>query len=67
MPDARSLPAVTGRTRPVLLRRLPRPFFRRLAGDGRVNAVIWPSYRRQASQFGQLPCTAPAGVGGAAL
>nr|PZN91550.1 MAG: hypothetical protein DIU52_02995 [bacterium] len=37
--------AVTGRTRPVLLRRGParrshRPFFRRLPGDGRIIAFV---------------------------
>src|SRR6266702_6685087 len=36
----RSLSAVTGRSRPVLLRPYRSPFFRRLPGDGRINAVL---------------------------
>src|SRR6266702_6238689 len=36
----RSLSAVTGRSRPVLLRPYRGPFFRRLPGDGRINAVL---------------------------
>ena len=53
-----SLSAVTGRTRPVLLRRQRRPFFRRLPSDGRINACP-PSLAAHANDSAQAAVSDP--------
>jgi hypothetical protein len=60
--DGRSLTAVTGRSRPVLLGALPRSalFFRRLAGDGRVDACAGNATARNTPIAAEIPLARPA-------
>src|SRR3954451_15869415 len=54
----RSLPGDDGPTRPVLLGRRGRLFFRRLAGDGRVDAcapIVPPPPAILGTDFGRVP------------